>query len=77
MTGDWELAEDCTQDAFAAALERWPRDGVPRRPGAWRLASHTGGPDARRDPRALAPALREFLTDPTPARPPRGPGRRP
>ncbi|TDC96139.1 sigma-70 family RNA polymerase sigma factor [Actinomadura sp. 7K507] len=35
MTGDWDLAEDCTQDAFAAALEKWPRDGVPRRPGAW------------------------------------------
>jgi RNA polymerase sigma-70 factor (ECF subfamily) len=35
LTGDWELAEECAQDAFATALERWPRDGVPRRPGAW------------------------------------------
>jgi RNA polymerase sigma-70 factor, ECF subfamily len=35
MTGDWDLAEECAQDAFAVALERWPRDGVPRRPGAW------------------------------------------
>ena len=35
MTGDWELAEECAQEAFAAALERWPRDGVPRQPGAW------------------------------------------
>ncbi|MFI5047278.1 MAG: RNA polymerase sigma factor [Acidimicrobiia bacterium] len=34
-TGDWDLAEDCAQDAFAAALEHWPRSGVPRRPGAW------------------------------------------
>jgi RNA polymerase sigma-70 factor (ECF subfamily) len=34
-TGDWDLAEECAQDAFARALERWPRDGVPRRPGAW------------------------------------------
>lgn len=34
-TGDWALAEECAQDAFAAALERWPRDGVPDRPGAW------------------------------------------
>ena len=33
--GDLELAEDAVQDAFAAALERWPRDGVPRNPGAW------------------------------------------
>jgi RNA polymerase sigma-70 factor, ECF subfamily len=35
MTGDWDLAEECAQDAFAQALRRWPRDGVPRRPGAW------------------------------------------
>jgi RNA polymerase sigma-70 factor (ECF subfamily) len=35
LTGDWDLAEDCAQDAFAAALTTWPRDGVPRRLGAW------------------------------------------
>jgi RNA polymerase sigma-70 factor, ECF subfamily len=35
MTGNWDLAEECAQDAFAVALERWPRDGVPRSPGAW------------------------------------------
>jgi RNA polymerase sigma-70 factor (ECF subfamily) len=35
VTGDWDVAEECTQDAFAAALERWPHDGVPRNPGAW------------------------------------------
>jgi RNA polymerase sigma-70 factor (ECF subfamily) len=35
MTGDWDLAEESAQDAFALALERWPRDGVPRLPGAW------------------------------------------
>jgi len=35
MTGDWDLAEECAQDAFTLALERWPRDGVPRNPGAW------------------------------------------
>jgi RNA polymerase sigma-70 factor, ECF subfamily len=35
MTRDWDLAEECAQDAFALALERWGRDGVPRRPGAW------------------------------------------
>ncbi len=34
-TGDWDLAEECAQDAFAQALKSWPRDGVPRRPGAW------------------------------------------
>ena len=35
VTGDWDLAEECAQDAFAMALQRWPADGVPRRPGAW------------------------------------------
>ena len=35
MTRDWDLAEECAQDAFAVALERWGRDGVPRNPGAW------------------------------------------
>ncbi|SFE59685.1 RNA polymerase sigma factor, sigma-70 family [Actinacidiphila alni] len=35
LTGDWDLAEECAQDAFARALERWPADGVPRSPGAW------------------------------------------
>jgi RNA polymerase sigma-70 factor (ECF subfamily) len=35
VTGDWDLAEECSQDAFAAALERWQRDGIPRNPGAW------------------------------------------
>ena len=32
---DVELAEDALQDALAAALEAWPRDGLPRSPGAW------------------------------------------
>jgi RNA polymerase sigma-70 factor (ECF subfamily) len=35
MTGDWDLAEECAQDAFTAALEAWPRKGVPDMPGAW------------------------------------------
>ena len=35
VTGDWDLAEDSAQEAFALALARWPRDGVPRNPGAW------------------------------------------
>src|ERR1700716_1575507 len=33
--GDFDLAEECTQDAVVAALERWPHDGVPTNPGAW------------------------------------------
>jgi RNA polymerase sigma-70 factor (ECF subfamily) len=35
VTGDWDLAEECAQEAFASALERWPHDGLPRSPGAW------------------------------------------
>jgi RNA polymerase sigma-70 factor, ECF subfamily len=35
VTGNWDLAEECAQDAFARALERWPRDGVPENPGGW------------------------------------------
>ncbi len=34
-TGNWDLAEECTQDAFIEALRRWPVDGIPQRPGAW------------------------------------------
>src|SRR5262249_1488026 len=39
VLGDFELAEDAVQDAFATALERWPRDGTPRNPGAWLVAT--------------------------------------
>jgi RNA polymerase sigma-70 factor (ECF subfamily) len=35
VTRDLDLAEECTQDAYARALEVWPRDGIPARPGAW------------------------------------------
>ena len=33
--GDFTLAEDALQDALVNALERWPKDGIPRNPGAW------------------------------------------
>jgi RNA polymerase sigma-70 factor (ECF subfamily) len=35
LTGDWDLAEDCVQDAVERALQRWPGEGVPRTPVAW------------------------------------------
>jgi RNA polymerase sigma-70 factor (ECF subfamily) len=35
LLGDFQLAEDALQDAFAAALEAWPREGSPASPGAW------------------------------------------
>ncbi|MEA2126703.1 MAG: hypothetical protein QOI80_3485 [Solirubrobacteraceae bacterium] len=33
--GDFDLAEEAAQEAFAIAAERWPRDGTPDHPGAW------------------------------------------
>jgi RNA polymerase sigma factor (sigma-70 family) len=38
ITHDVGLAEDLAQDALVAALEQWPRDGVPRNAGAWLMA---------------------------------------
>ncbi len=35
VVGDFDLAEEAVQEAFAVALERWPRDGTPDNPGAW------------------------------------------
>jgi len=70
LTGDWDLAEDCTQEAFAAALTTWERDGVPRRPGAWltitarnratdRLRRDTTGAAKLRQLAALPPEPRD------------------
>jgi RNA polymerase sigma-70 factor (ECF subfamily) len=35
VLGDFDLAEEAVQDAFARALETWPASGVPRNPAAW------------------------------------------
>jgi len=37
--GDFDLAEEATQEAFAIAAERWPAEGEPANPGAWLLAT--------------------------------------
>src|SRR5207302_8266019 len=37
--GDFDLAEECVQDALVAALEHWPREGVPASPGAWLMTT--------------------------------------
>jgi RNA polymerase sigma-70 factor (ECF subfamily) len=37
--GDFDLAEEAAQEAFAIAAERWPREGVPASPGAWLVAT--------------------------------------
>jgi len=39
LLGDFDLAEEALQDAFAAAVERWPRDGVPEKPRAWLVST--------------------------------------
>src|SRR5262245_65639709 len=52
--GDFQLAEDAVQDAFAAAVATWPRDGVPDSPKAWITVT------ARR--RAIDRLRRERLT---------------
>ena len=65
MLRDVPLAEELTQDALVAALERWPQTGVPERPGAWLMATakHRALDHLRRAPmlarqhRAIAAAL--------------------
>jgi RNA polymerase sigma-70 factor (ECF subfamily) len=39
LLGDFDLAEDMVHDAVLAALERWPRDGVPSDPAAWLMTT--------------------------------------
>jgi RNA polymerase sigma-70 factor (ECF subfamily) len=39
LLGDFDLAEDALHDAFTAALERWPKDGVPANPRAWLVST--------------------------------------
>jgi RNA polymerase sigma-70 factor, ECF subfamily len=53
ITGDFDLAEEVVQDAFAVALERWPERGIPDNPGAWIVttAKHRAIDRLRRDRR--------------------------
>ncbi len=39
LTGDFDLSEEAVQDAFVAALEKWPRDGAPANPYAWLVST--------------------------------------
>jgi RNA polymerase sigma-70 factor (ECF subfamily) len=55
QVGDFQLAEDAVQDAFAAAVATWPRDGVPSNPGAWlTTAARRRAIDRLRRARSLA-----------------------
>ncbi|MCK2239635.1 MULTISPECIES: RNA polymerase sigma factor [unclassified Crossiella] len=65
VTGDWDLAEECAQEAFALALETWPRDGVPQRPGAWlTTAGRNRAMDRLRREAVGNAKLRELATTP-------------
>ncbi|WP_406182094.1 RNA polymerase sigma factor [Streptomyces canus] len=63
--GDFQLAEDALQEAFAAALTAWRRDGVPDRAGAWiTVAARRRAVDRLRRDRSLAdraPRLAELV----------------
>jgi RNA polymerase sigma-70 factor (ECF subfamily) len=39
LLGDFDLAEDALQDAFAAAVTQWPKDGIPDNPRAWLVST--------------------------------------
>ena len=39
LLGDFDIAEEALHDAFAAAVEQWPRDGVPDNPRAWLVSA--------------------------------------
>ncbi|MGH8836308.1 MAG: RNA polymerase sigma factor [Actinomycetes bacterium] len=65
--GDFDLAEEAAQDAFAAATERWSRDGTPANPGAWLVTTaRNRAIDRIRRDRTLAAKLR-LLDIPTSA----------
>src|SRR5437773_11448197 len=71
LLGDFDLAEEALSDAFAAAIERWPRDGVPANPRAWLVsAGRFKAIDAVRRRARFDASLRELvarLDDPAPA----------
>jgi RNA polymerase sigma-70 factor, ECF subfamily len=71
MTGNWDLAEECAQDAFAAALAHWPADGVPSRPGAWlTTTARNRALDRLRRSKTEAAKLQEVAVMSGPAEPP-------
>ncbi|MPZ85184.1 MAG: sigma-70 family RNA polymerase sigma factor [Actinophytocola sp.] len=61
VTGDWDLAEECAQDAFTMALDRWRQHGIPDRPGAWlTTTARNRGIDRLRRDAVGAAKLREM-----------------
>jgi RNA polymerase sigma-70 factor (ECF subfamily) len=66
LLGDFDLAEEAAQEAFAIAAERWPRTGVPDRPGSWLITTaRNRAIDRIRRDRTLAAKTRLLrLTEP-------------
>jgi RNA polymerase sigma-70 factor (ECF subfamily) len=66
VAGDLDLAEECVQDAYAAALAAWTRQGVPRNPAAWlTTTARRRAIDALRRERVLRAKL-PLLAEPDP-----------
>jgi len=64
VAGDLDLAQECAQDAYLAALETWRRDGIPRNPGAWlTIAARHKALDSHRRATALRARI-PLLIDP-------------
>jgi RNA polymerase sigma-70 factor (ECF subfamily) len=62
--GDFDLAEEAAQEAFAVAAERWPRDGVPASPGGWLVTTaRNRAIDRLRRERTLAAKTRLLEAD--------------
>src|SRR3954463_654085 len=77
QVGDFGLAEDALQDAFAAAVATWPRDGVPQRPGAWiTTTARRKAIDRLRRDRVLADRVERLPQPPRPQAGARGPADR-
>ena len=76
ITGDLQAAEDVAQETLLAALDRWPLQGIPDRPGAWLMtvcrnrARNLVRDDSRAQQRIAS--LRPLLDGGAPRRPGRG-----
>jgi RNA polymerase sigma-70 factor (ECF subfamily) len=64
VLGDFDLAEDAAQEAFAIAADRWPRDGIPTNPRAWLMrTARNRATDRIRRERVLAAKFGELVAD--------------
>jgi len=68
LLGDFDVAEEIVQDTLLAALERWRRDGIPARPGAWlSTAARRRAIDRLRRNASYRQKVAMLETDPAPA----------